>query len=98
MLLKFAVENYKSFKGKATLDMVSSSKIRTMGNHVIHSDGKKILRNAAIYGANAAGKSNLFDALALVQNAVRLGHLYRSVLTSSSRRMEHISTMVSQHY
>lgn len=79
MLFKFAVENYKSFKGKATLDMVSSSKIRTMGNHVIHSGGKKILRNAAIYGANAAGKSNLFDALALVQSAVRFGHLYRSV-------------------
>lgn len=88
MLLKFSVDNYKSFQGKATLDMVPSSRIWALGGHEIRSGEKTALRHAAIYGANAAGKSNLLDAFTLVQNTVQLGHLHPRVSTHYCKLFE----------
>lgn len=88
MLLKFSVENYRSFHGKATFDMVPSSKIWAMDGHVIRRGEKTALRHAAINGANAAGKSNLLDAFSLVQNTVQLGHLHPRVSTHYCKLLE----------
>lgn len=88
MLLKFSVESYKSFHGKTTLDMVPSSKIRGMGGHVVRRGEKTVLRHAAIYGANAVGKSNLLDAFTLVQNTVQLGHFHPRVSTHYCKLFE----------
>lgn len=88
MLLKFSVDNYKSFQGKATLDMVPSSRIWALGGHEIRSGEKTALRHAAIYGAYAAGKSNLLDAFALVQKTVQLGHLHQRVSTHYCKLFE----------
>lgn len=42
--------------------MVSSSKIRTKGDHRIKvGSTTRLLKHAVIYGANASGKSNLID-------------------------------------
>lgn len=75
MLLKFSVKNFLSFHDAVTLDMVSSSKIRANESHVLKLDGVSVLRNAAIYGANAAGKSNLIAALDFLQGCVRNNRL-----------------------
>lgn len=62
MLTKIVVENFKSFDKQAELTMVSSTKIRTKSNHRVSVGSKtKLLKNAIVYGANAAGKSNLVD-------------------------------------
>lgn len=75
MLLKMSVSNFRSFDGVATLDLVSSSKVRKLSNHVISANGLKVLRNAAVYGANASGKSNLWRAFLFMQESVSTGSL-----------------------
>lgn len=62
MLLQFTVENFKSFKDAAVLSMEASSDKELPDNYtVIGKD--RCLNAAAIFGANAAGKSNIFNAL-----------------------------------
>ncbi len=63
MLIKFKVKNFRSFKEEAVLDMRRTS-IRDLEDTIIKGDkGEDLLSIAAIYGANASGKSNLIDAL-----------------------------------
>lgn len=68
MLIGFSVGNYKSFKETVTLSMVASSIMeddRELDeNNVFEINHKlKLLKSAAIYGANASGKSNLIAAV-----------------------------------
>ena len=73
MLIRATVENYKSFKEPTELVMISSSKIRRKEEHVWRLNGAKVLKYAAVYGANAAGKSNLIDLFAFVQQVLKEG-------------------------
>lgn len=61
MLLQFNFKNYKSFKDDTTLDM-TATKITDYNNHIITNGYEKVLPVAAIFGANASGKSNIQDA------------------------------------
>ncbi|SES72733.1 hypothetical protein SAMN03159335_00001 [Burkholderia cepacia] len=66
MLVSFSVENFRSFKAEQTLSLVASS--RHAGSHEGHAitipnSEEKVLKTAVLYGANGAGKSNLFKAL-----------------------------------
>lgn len=61
MLIQFRFKNYKSFKNEAVLDL-SSTKITENADNVVQIGNEKILKLAAIYGANASGKSGIFDA------------------------------------
>ena len=64
MLLEFSVENYRSFKNRVTLSMVAAKPIKEFqDDNVIVSERYNLLKCAAIYGANASGKSNLLRAL-----------------------------------
>ncbi len=71
MLLRFSVENWMSFRDEATLDMVATRE-EQHSSHVaaIQKYGFKVLPVAAIYGANASGKSNLVKALSFVQQFI----------------------------
>lgn len=71
MLLKVALKNFRSFKDTATLDLVSSSKVQNLSTHLHKFDDMKVLKNAAIYGANASGKTNFCRALKLLQETLR---------------------------
>ncbi|MDO4536782.1 MAG: ATP-binding protein [Coriobacteriales bacterium] len=73
MLIRGIVENFKSFDQKTELSMVSSSKIRKLPEHVTQIDGVKVLKHAAVYGANASGKSNLIEFLRFFQRTVGMG-------------------------
>ena len=61
MLMQFSFSNFKSFRDEATLDM-SAAKISEFSDRVITVGNEKILTVAAIYGANASGKSNIYNA------------------------------------
>lgn len=61
MIIQFSFKNYKSFKNEVTLDM-TATKMTELQNHVVNIGNDKLLKVAAIYGANAAGKSNIYDA------------------------------------
>ena len=73
MLIRAMVENFKSFSEPTDLVMISSSKIRRKEDHIKRLSGAKVLKYAAVYGANAAGKSNLIDLFAFVQRVLEYG-------------------------
>jgi len=61
MLLQFNFKNFKSFRDDTTLDM-TATKITEFEHHVIRNGNEKVLPVAAIFGANASGKSNVLEA------------------------------------
>jgi len=61
MLLQFNFKNYKSFKDDTVLDL-TATKISDFNNHVVTISNERILPVAAIFGANASGKSNVQEA------------------------------------
>lgn len=71
MLIKVSIENFKSFDSPAELTMISSGKIQSHRNHRIGIKSTNILKHAAIYGANASGKSNFVDFFSFFKNTVQ---------------------------
>lgn len=72
MLIEFSVSNYRSFKEEVTFSMVAANihaKDKQLDdNNVFAVDNDlKLLKSAAIYGANASGKSNLAKALSFMK-------------------------------
>ena len=68
MLVQFSVQNYKSFRDEAKLSLMASGydKDPLTEANLIAGDltgPVRLLRTAAIYGANAAGKSKLVEAM-----------------------------------
>lgn len=61
MLIQFNIKNFKSFRDEVSLDL-SATKITEHESHVVDIANDKLLKVAAIYGANASGKSNVYDA------------------------------------
>lgn len=61
MLLQFNFKNFKSFRDDTTIDL-TATKISEFNNHVVSIANERILPVAAIFGANASGKSNVQDA------------------------------------
>lgn len=61
MLLQFNFKNFKSFRDDTTLDL-TATKISDFNNHVVSIANERILPVSAIFGANASGKSNVYEA------------------------------------
>lgn len=61
LLIQFNFKNFKSFREEATLDL-SAAKMTEFSDRVVTVGSEKILPVAAIYGANASGKSNIYNA------------------------------------
>lgn len=77
MLIRFNVKNFMSFntteKGHSEEFSMIAGKVRNKKEHV-YNDGKiKLLKFAAIYGANAAGKSNIVKAMKFMRDTVVFG-------------------------
>lgn len=74
MLLQFSIKNFRTFKEKATLSLVASNYDKdTREAENIHQDPKfnlRLLKSAVVYGANASGKSKLFEALGFMKHFV----------------------------
>ncbi|RME44683.1 MAG: ATP-binding protein [Caldilineae bacterium] len=73
MLIEFSVGNYRSFHQPVTLSMQAAS-LRHKGEidrqNVFLAGKFRLLRSAAIYGANASGKSNLVRAMMFMRRFV----------------------------
>jgi AAA15 family ATPase/GTPase len=70
MIVSFSLSNFRSFAGEETFSLVASNRISSgHSDHVlpIPDSNERVLRTAVLYGANGAGKSNLFKALKYVQ-------------------------------
>ena len=61
MLIQFNFKNFKSFREETTLDL-SATRMTEFSDRVVTIGNEKILPVAAIYGANASGKSNIYSA------------------------------------
>lgn len=70
MLLTFTVSNFRSFAGTATLDLTTPA-LRTNTPRVGQTWSDVTTRVAAIYGANAAGKSTVLDAMDALAHSLR---------------------------
>jgi AAA15 family ATPase/GTPase len=68
MLIEFKVGNFLSFKDIVTLSMVASPDKEHLDTNTIQINDKlRLIRSAAVYGANASGKTNLFHAMAFMR-------------------------------
>ena len=70
MLVDFAVSNFRSYRGEGKLSLVAAKGDDSSPLNCITSPTEKfqLLRTAAIYGANASGKSNLILAMHQLAN------------------------------
>jgi len=77
MLIRFNVKNFLSFStregDKSQEFSMIAGKVRSKKDH-IYDDGKiKLLKFAAVYGANASGKSNLVKAIEFMKETILKG-------------------------
>jgi uncharacterized protein len=74
MLIRFRVANFRSLRDEQEFSMVAA--FQDGRKELVHVDplGVDLLRVAGIYGANAAGKSNVLDAVRFMQEAVIGSH------------------------
>ena len=77
MLIEFSAENFRSIKQEARLSLVADPEKERSDTHSVvpflrkaGSHPSRLLRSAAIYGANAAGKTNLLRALSMMRRIV----------------------------
>lgn len=70
MLIEFTVANYRSIHKPMTLSLEATNQAENPQN-IFEQQGYRLLRSAAIYGANASGKSNVMRALMFMRNFVR---------------------------
>ena len=61
MLIRFSFKNFKSFKDENVLDMEATS-LKEHEYNLVKTDQVNLLKVAAIYGANASGKTNVLQA------------------------------------
>ncbi len=70
MLVSFSFGNYKSFKDENKISLVAELTDADNEYSVSTPFEYSVLRTAAVYGANASGKSKLFDAVAFLRSVV----------------------------
>jgi hypothetical protein len=75
MLIEFKVTNFRSIREKQTFSLVAANSDKDLPSCVIDRtlaglSGVKFLKGAAIYGANASGKSNVLAAIKYVSDFV----------------------------
>lgn len=77
MLIRFNVKNFLSFSeredGRSEEFSMIAGKVRNKKAHVYDNEKIKLLKFAAVYGANAAGKSNLVKAMDFMKHVVLFG-------------------------
>ena len=77
MLIRFNVKNFLSFSeredGRTEEFSMIAGKVRSKKEHLYDNGKIKLLKFAAVYGANAAGKSNLVKALEFMRHIVLEG-------------------------
>lgn len=68
MLLRVILKNFLSFEDEVQFDMFPNMRKESLPNHVtMAADSLPILKMAAIYGANGAGKSNMLKGVDFIK-------------------------------
>ena len=69
MLIRFSFKNFKSFRDENCLDM-RATVLKEHEYNVANINNERYLKVAAIYGANASGKTNVLDAFDFMRREV----------------------------
>ena len=69
MLIRFNVNNFSSFNDNQEFSMIAGQ-VRNKSDRLFIGDSIKLIKFAAIYGANASGKSNLIKAMGLAKEII----------------------------
>ena len=72
MLARFTVGNFLSFNKNQTLSLIAGD-VQKNKERLYQAEDMKLLKFGAIYGANAAGKSNLFKAMSFTLQVICSG-------------------------
>ena len=93
MLIQFTVENWMSFRDKATFSTVATSE-RQHGERVckLKKFQTRVLPVAVIFGGNASGKTNFFRALRFAQSFIVYGEKVDSPIPVESFILDEEST------
>ena len=77
MLIRFAVENYNSFKERQVFSMAAGKQTRHP-SHCLTINGKRLLKCSFFFGANASGKTNIIKAFDVFKKILlsRIDNLY----------------------
>lgn len=73
MLITFKYKNFKSFKNENILDMEATA-LKEHEYNVVKMKNVNLLTMAAIYGANASGKSNVLQAFEYMKNMILINN------------------------
>ena len=79
MIIRFKVDNYRSFKDETTIDFVSNSHIHFDDEHRYDFGRLHILKNTGIFGANASGKTTIVNAISVVRNFIMTGKIDNNI-------------------
>jgi uncharacterized protein len=79
MLVRFVVENVYSFGERKEFNMIPRPRLNTLKHHKYNVCNIDLLKMTSVYGANAAGKSNLVKAIDLLQDFVREENTIRAL-------------------
>jgi len=90
MLIQFSFKNYGPFREEAVFDMRAINTYKEHPYNLIDIDDKlKVIKVAAIYGANASGKSNFVEAFSC---------FFKIVTTSFNNKEENKKSILSTQY
>ena len=70
MIINFSIQNFGSIKDKQTLSFEADASQHLEDTYVVHTAGKRLLKLALIYGANASGKTTVLKALDFLRDLV----------------------------
>jgi len=75
MIIRFVVNNILSFGEQKEFNLFPNKRLKTLQDHIYASNNVEMLKLAAIYGANGAGKSNLIHCLAMLRHLIINEHI-----------------------
>ena len=80
MILEIRLSNFFSIKDEIVLDLragnINTKKSETLHQNTFHYENTEVLKTVAIYGSNAAGKSNIIKAIRFCASMVFLSHTH----------------------
>lgn len=91
MLISFTLKNWRAFKNETVFSMRASKErfnSEKSAKLTARYGGTKILPLAAIYGANASGKSSVIEALGFIKSMVMFGTQVNQTISIAPHRLD----------
>lgn len=99
MLIDFTIKNFMSYRDEVSLNMCASTTVKECegdgekSNVSVIGNNKRILRTAAIYGANGSGKSTVIAALDIFKTMILRSFVDENIVKRLSSLYYHFDVM-----